>query len=58
MEFNRCTKEDPMPRDCDQTGQHWVHHDVTEIEDMDMMGVLYQCNSCGLRFIADNTRGS
>jgi hypothetical protein len=51
-ETMHCTKENPMPDNRDQMGQHWIHHDVEETADLDMYGVAYKCNSCGLEFVA------
>lgn len=51
-ETMNCTKENPMPENRDQMGQHWIHHDVEELKDLDTFGVLYKCNSCGHEFVA------
>jgi hypothetical protein len=50
-ETMHCTKENPMPGDRDQMGQHWIHHDVREVEDLDVFGVKFSCNSCGHVFV-------
>jgi hypothetical protein len=54
LEVKDCTKENPMPYgyEIDKSKERYVHHDVTELEDLDMMGIEYKCNSCGLIFIA------
>lgn len=37
-----CTKSNPMPKDRDVMGQHWVHHSVRKVE-----GNTYECLACG-----------
>lgn len=53
--MNNCTQESPMPIGaiCNPSEWHtWVHHDCTELQDMDDYGIKYLCNSCGIEFIA------
>lgn len=50
--MKNCTTENPMPpteKNIKEGG--WMHHDVTELEDLDTFGVKFKCNSCGYVFI-------
>lgn len=49
-EPNRCTKENPMPKDRDQTGQLWVHEDAVMHHPVGSKVKQYLCPHCRQRW--------
>lgn len=48
-----CNKYFPMSEsEKDNPTKYWIHEDVTELHDLDVLGVAYKCNVCKHEFIS------
>lgn len=54
--IKNCTKRSPMPKDRDQMGNTWFHHDAKAVEGqldrplVEGMQILNHCPNCGYEF--------